>query len=271
MPRSKGTHKSSPRRNENNKIYANPLPLLFSYPEPTRLNSVLNLLGLSTTTVLNPHCEGHFDAATRSVWVSNQKDSLTLWKRGFFGKGDLSRSEPSWLTRQINARKSRAAGRKYFSECQCIFLVDKYLISEMTSEEITAKRREERKQFKFDRAQAMAAAAAEAEAAFAEGREVPSTTSGDGTRSIPSAATWKPQPHTSSNETPTPSEDLPDELDEEPVDDVEHLQLTLPEAFFLLWNLDCITVHDPNTVPTLRYSCIDLPSYFVLMSCRTHQ
>lgn len=118
----------------------------------------------------------------------------------------------------------------------------------MTSEEITAKRREERKQFKFDRAQAMAAAAAEAEAAFAEGRDVPSTISADGTRSIPSAATWKPHRHTSSNEGPSPSENLPDELDEEPLVDVEHLQLTLPEAFFLLWNLDCLTVHNPDTV-----------------------
>ncbi|KIM82942.1 hypothetical protein PILCRDRAFT_819743 [Piloderma croceum F 1598] len=227
MPRSRGAHKSGPRRNENNRIYADPLPLLFSHPEPTRLNSILNLLGLSTTQVLNPHCEGYFDATTRSVWVSNQKDSLILWRRGFFGKGDLSRSEPSWLTRQINARKSRAAGQ-------------------MTSEEVTAKRREERKQFKFDRAQAMAAAAAEAEAAFAEGREVHSATSADGTRSIPSAATWKPQRQTS-NEGPAPSEDFPDELDEEPLEDVEHLQLTLPEAFFLLWNIDCLTVHDPNT------------------------
>jgi len=225
--RSKNTHKSGARRNENNRIYANPLPLLFSHPEPTRINSVLNLLGLSTNKVLNPDCEGYFDATTRSVWVSNEKDSLILWRRGFFGKGDLSRSEPSWLARQINARKSRAAGQ-------------------MTSEEITAKRREERRQFKFDRAQAMAAAAAEAEAAFAEGRDVPSVISADGTRSIPSAATWKPHRQTS-NEGPIPSADLPDELDEEPLVDVEHLQLTLPEAFFLLWNLDCLTVHDPNT------------------------
>jgi tRNA-splicing endonuclease subunit Sen2 len=117
----------------------------------------------------------------------------------------------------------------------------------MTSEEITAKRREERKQFKIDRAQAMAAAAAEAEAAFAEGRDIPSTISADGTRSIPSAATWKPQRQMSLNEGPL-SEDLPDELEEEALEDVEHLQLTLPEAFFLLWNLDCLTVHDPNTV-----------------------
>lgn len=108
------SHKSGARRNENNRTYANPLPLLFSDPEPTRLKFICNFLGLSTTQVLNPHCVGYFDAVTRSVWVLSQKDSLILWRRGFFGKGDLSRSEPSWLTRQINARNSRAAGRECF-------------------------------------------------------------------------------------------------------------------------------------------------------------
>jgi tRNA-splicing endonuclease subunit Sen2 len=182
------------------------------------------------------------------VWVSNDKDSLILWKRGFFGKGDLSRSEPSWLARQINARKSRAAGREYLALNINALVVDKIWLLEMTSEEITAKRREERKQFKFDRAQAMAAAAVEAEAAFAEGREVPSTMSAGGIRSIPSAATWKPQRQISLIEAPSPSDDFRVEFKELP-EDVEHLQLTLPEAFFLLWNLDCLTVHNPDTVP----------------------
>lgn len=251
--RSMGTHKSGARRNENNRIYANPIPLIFSHPEPSPLNSILNLLGLSTTKVLNPHCDGYFDAATRSVWVSNGKDSMTLWRRGFFGKGNLSRSEPSWLARQINARQSRAAGRKHIFLQYLHALYDSsFLSSEMTAEEITAKRREERKQFKLDRAQAMAAAAAEAEAAFAEGREVLSTTSADGKRSIPSAATWKPEQRTSSNEGPSRSEDSPEQFDEEPLEDVEHLQLTLPEAFFLLWNLDCLTVYNPDMVLNLH-------------------
>jgi len=93
----------------------------------------------------------------------------------------------------------------------------------------------------------MAAAAAEAEAAFTEGREVPSIVSADGTRSIPSAATWKPQPQASSMEAPAPSEDPPADIDEEPLENVEHLQLTLSEAFFLLWSLDCLTVYESNT------------------------
>ena len=101
-----GAQKGGARRHEANKIYANPLPLLFIEPPPSRVRSILGLLGLSLTQVENPHCEGVFDPTTRSVWVSNHEHSMVLWRRGFFGKGDLSRSEPSWLARQINIRKN---------------------------------------------------------------------------------------------------------------------------------------------------------------------
>ena len=108
--RQKGSQKSGARRAENNRIYAHPLPLAFFAPDAqSRLGHVLGLFGYSSTRLENPHCEGIFDPATRSVWITNQKDSMILWRRGFFGKGDLSRSEPSWLARQINARK--AAGK----------------------------------------------------------------------------------------------------------------------------------------------------------------
>ncbi|KDR67966.1 hypothetical protein GALMADRAFT_257484, partial [Galerina marginata CBS 339.88] len=221
-PRGGGAHKGGARRNENNRIYANPLPLLFVEPPPSRIGSILGLLGLSLTRVENPHCEGIFDPVTRSVWVSNQAHSLILWRRGFFGKGDLSRSEPSWLARQINIRKS---GGK-----------------QLTSEEITARRRAERKQFKLDRARAIAAVAEEAETIFAtEGRVIQPALSGP---AIPSGATWKPsqQPQPENPGPPAHDEaDTPIE-DEDPLEDVEHLQLTLQEAFFLLWNLDCLTV-----------------------------
>ncbi|KAH7911055.1 hypothetical protein BJ138DRAFT_1151575 [Hygrophoropsis aurantiaca] len=240
--RSKGPHKPFNRRSENNRIYANPLPIILSTPASSSaspLQKALGLLGISCTHILNPHCEGIFDAATRSVWVSNSgpnsKDVMILWQRGFFGKGDLSRSEPSWLSRQINAKKLAGKG--------------------LTSEEITAKRRAERKQFKLDRAKAMAAAAAEAEAAFSEGRIISPGYAPDGTRLIPSAATWKPSTSTAAEEEPplTP-EAVEDE--EELLEDIEHLQLTLQEAFFLLWNLDCLTVLDSNTLEPLSLAQI---------------
>lgn len=98
--------KAGSRKAETARIYAHPLPVVFSQPEPSRIQSILSFLGLSLTRIDNPHCEGVFDPYTRSVWVSNSDHVTVLWRRGFFGKGDLSRSEPSWYTRQLNIRKS---------------------------------------------------------------------------------------------------------------------------------------------------------------------
>ena len=112
----KGGGKGGPQRAENNRIYANALPLLFITPKNPRTFSphrVLGLFGINQTRIENPHCEGILDLATRSVWVVNRKDAMILWQRGFFGKGDLSRSEPSWYSRQVNTRK--AAGNCEFS------------------------------------------------------------------------------------------------------------------------------------------------------------
>ncbi|KAG5637787.1 hypothetical protein H0H81_003179 [Sphagnurus paluster] len=154
---------------------------------------------------------------------------MLLWRRGFFGKGDLSRSEPSWMARQINNRKT---GGK-----------------QMTSEEVTAKRRAERRQFKLDRAAAIAAVAAEAETIFeTEGRVIKPALSGP---AIPSAATWRPTPSLSeAPAAPLLEEEL---VDLEPLVNVEHLQLTLQEAFFLAWNLDCLTILDRYTVCVLNF------------------
>ncbi|KAI0705134.1 hypothetical protein BC835DRAFT_1261418 [Cytidiella melzeri] len=223
-----GSGKGGPRRQENNRIYANPLPLLLT---PTQAKGYLSphriwgIFGISGTIIENPHCKGLFDRATKSVWVTNHRDAMILWRRGFFGKGDLSRSEPSWHTRQVNAR--RDAGKS------------------LTSEELREKRRAERRQFKMDRARAIAEAAAEAEAAFAEGREA-------SVIAIPSGATWKPQPSSATGQPQLVAKMTVDAVEddveeEETLEDVEHLQLTLQEAFFVIWNLDCLTILDPLT------------------------
>lgn len=45
----------------------------------------------------------------------------------------------------------------------------------------------------------------------------------------------------------TPAEETVEEKVEVEVEDMEHLQLTLQEAFFLAWGLDCLSVLDPRT------------------------
>lgn len=100
------SRKAGGRKSEIARIYAHPLPVLLSQPQPSRIQSILTFLGLSLTRIDTPHCEGIFDSHTRSVWVTKSEDVSILWQRGFFGKGDLSRSEPSWYTRQLNIRQS---------------------------------------------------------------------------------------------------------------------------------------------------------------------
>lgn len=115
---------------------------------------------------------------------------------------------------------------------------------DLTSEEIREKRRTERKQFKLDRARALAEAAAEAEAAFSEGREA-------SVIAIPSGATWKPQTASAdkvSSSTPQEIDMEEESVVEEPLEDIERLQLTMQEAFFLIWTMDCLTVLDSTTV-----------------------
>lgn len=133
----------------------------------------------------------------------------------------------------------------------------------MTAEEITAKRRAERQQFKLDRAHAFAASVAEAEAAFEAGdtsvKIAPLTreaVANFAARSTDRSETDSPdlnrtEPERDLNSTAIDSsptgreEDIPEESIPE---NLEHLQLTLQEAFFLLWSLDCLRVLDMNSV-----------------------
>ncbi|CAK5273872.1 unnamed protein product [Mycena citricolor] len=241
--------KGGGRRNNNNQIYACALPVALNSPRSDSFSrSLLGLVGLRLTTLETPLCHGVFDEATRSVWVLEKEYTMLLWRRGFFGKGDLSRSEPSWLSRQINNRRT---GNRTGVIVICRKFCE-HVILGLTAEEVTAKRRAERKQFKIDRARAIAQVAAEAEEIFkTEGRVVVPTLSGP---SIPSGATWKPASMSAESPelVPPPVEDSPaakeEEAEEEPLEDLEHLQLTLPEAFFLMWNFDCLAIEDPNSV-----------------------
>jgi tRNA-splicing endonuclease subunit Sen2 len=103
------------RHEQNNRIYAHALPVFFAAPEHPR--SLLGLLGLQRAQARAPHGEGVFDPASRSVWVVDPAHAMLLWRRGFFGKGDLSRSEPSWLARQIGERMASARGGTYQRGC----------------------------------------------------------------------------------------------------------------------------------------------------------
>ncbi|KAF9885626.1 hypothetical protein FE257_012717 [Aspergillus nanangensis] len=112
-------------------VSVHPLPPLIPH-NPLSLVSVL--LSYLTYFIAPPHQEiysAYFDWDTSSVHVTDEKAIRALWQMGFFGKGSLSRSEPSWLERE---KKRRG------------------LLGGVTSEEVTRQRRSERRELKLERA-----------------------------------------------------------------------------------------------------------------------
>lgn len=111
--------------------YATPFPAVAS-PLPASLVSYIAGLLLTSTVKLQPKpLEAVYDPFSQAVWVQDARSVEFLWAQGFFGKGSLSRSEPTWWTR---AQNKMGAGLQ------------------LTSEEVTAIRRAERKAAKIVKA-----------------------------------------------------------------------------------------------------------------------
>ncbi|KAI0393443.1 hypothetical protein F5Y17DRAFT_466901 [Xylariaceae sp. FL0594] len=122
-------------------LYALPAPIrTFPLPSfyPNNPLSLFHVLWAWANQVLFPppaepsvvH-QGQWSPETRSVHVRDPTFIRALWEQGFFGKGSYSRSEPNWLKRELSRQ---GQGEKKVAEL------------------VTAKRREERKMMKWDRA-----------------------------------------------------------------------------------------------------------------------
>ncbi|WWD18169.1 hypothetical protein CI109_102618 [Kwoniella shandongensis] len=105
--------------------------------------SILPSSSRASPTIEFPICIGTYDHITRSVWIDDEFSKETLFCKGFFGKGSLSRSEPSWRQRRVDLLKGGDT---------------------LAAEQMREQRRLARRQFKIDRAQAMLDAAKQAEA-----------------------------------------------------------------------------------------------------------
>ncbi|EPE33335.1 tRNA-intron endonuclease catalytic [Glarea lozoyensis ATCC 20868] len=139
------TNKNSASKNKQalNKLYALPAPLrTFPIPSfvpqnPISLFHVLyawvsQALSLKSSA-FDPLYQGWFSPETRSIHVTDARSIRGLWEQGFYGKGNLSRSEPNWLKGE---KDKRATGKG----------------KARTSEENTLRRRAERQQVKWERA-----------------------------------------------------------------------------------------------------------------------
>lgn len=211
--------------------------------------------------------------------VTDEKAIRALWEMGFFGKGSLSRSEPTWLERE---KKRRG------------------LLGELTSEEATGRRRAERREWKLERARKEREAIAQRlkeEAAAEEGivpqpdaaadgpldkpAEFPASqaeaveetqektvpqkigdhaTNGsvdrrspNGTKTVRFSPIVEEKKFVSDSEITTPITEPAtghqEETIEEPLINQEHLQLSNEEAFFLVYGLGVLRVVDDTGKP----------------------
>ncbi|TEA17900.1 putative tRNA-splicing endonuclease subunit tsp-2 [Colletotrichum sidae] len=132
---------SRPRGPPLHKIYQLPAPIrTFPLPSfyPNNPISLFHVVYAWTKQLVFPPSaepsvvhEGIWSPESRSVNIVDPKSMRALWEQGFYGKGNLSRSEPNWLKREQ---------------------VRRGLVPGQVSELVTASRREERKQMKWERA-----------------------------------------------------------------------------------------------------------------------
>ncbi|KAL8911352.1 MAG: hypothetical protein Q9172_007687 [Xanthocarpia lactea] len=249
-----------PPRPNCNKIHTQPLPVK-TYPLPPLIpHNPLSLLHIAFTylshLIFPPSSHplaplrGYFSAETRSIHVTDEKTARVLWEHGFFGKGSLSRSEPAWLERE-KIRQGLVLGN--------------------TSEEATRKRREERKQFKTERARKEREAIEEklVEEAIGIGNV---NRNGDIEQSVATQFERQLEPadvdHHDPPSVPSPKTDgqlavpLSDvaseishlQLPTTAIINQEHLQLTFEEAFFLNYAVGVLEIQDPLTSQVIATS-----------------
>ncbi|KAK6333680.1 tRNA splicing endonuclease subunit sen2 [Orbilia blumenaviensis] len=134
----KQLHSAKPKRPNYNVIHADPLPVVLYHSPPLIPHNPLSLLH-HLYLYFFPPVQSHkviyigiFSPVTMSVEVRDPTAVLDLWNKGFWGKGNLSRSEPTWLNRELRRLGDTQVGE--------------------TSEEITRRRRDQRKEMKKERA-----------------------------------------------------------------------------------------------------------------------
>ncbi|KAL2810209.1 hypothetical protein BJX63DRAFT_423261 [Aspergillus granulosus] len=245
-----------------------PLPPLIPHNPLSVISVLLSYLTYFITTPENDTYSAYFDGNTSSIHVTDEKTARALWEMGFFGKGSLSRSEPTWLDQE---KKRRG------------------LLEGVTSEEVTRQRRAERRELKLQRARSeklIIEQRLQAEAAAREGRtssDVESALPSSPAGALNSAAVTAEKfsvkkarearfleaqrlarrdreangqaisfATTTDGNSPTTGSgdnllaDGPDASAETTITNEEHLQLSNEEAFFLVYGLGALHVFDQD-------------------------
>lgn len=272
-----GKRAARPPRPNYRHIHRFPLPVNVPPMPPVIPHNPLSIISVALsylTFLISPPTQtvysAYFDSATSSVHVTDEQAIKALWEMGFFGKGNLSRSEPSWLERE---KKRRG------------------LLGGNSSEEATRKRRSERRELKLERARTERLAIEERLKAEAAARESGATTPTTdeaaavtiekfSVKKAMDARRQRRSPATQRSDTPvlaespaTPngksvrfspvvqereiasssaagkqlSDSILDEEDDLVLENEEHLQLSNEETFFLVYGLGVLQVFDRET------------------------
>lgn len=242
-------------------LAVHPLPPLIPHNPLSVVSIVLSYLTYYISPPQHEVFSAYFDSSTSSIHVTDPRTIRALWEMGFFGKGTLSRSEPTWLERE---KKRRG------------------LLGVDTSEEATGKRRVERREWKLERArkekeaiaeQLKAEAAKTAEENHAEapnGTDTTETPTANGGLEVSATSLTEAQATKANEASLTSSSQAKDDGSngtqksvrfspvieaheafphpllprEESVNDEEHLQLSSEEAFFLVYGLGALQIYD---------------------------
>lgn len=228
-----------------NLLHRNPLPLKIDALPPLIPHNPLSLLTIAWVYVRSilrpakqPTFQGVLSPETRSVHVTDKVAIRALWENGFFGKGTLSRSEPSWLDRE----KKRLG-----------------LIAADTSEEVTRRRRQERAEFKKERARkereeieatlrrerAGLSGELESQPLVANGHDADAKAVAPANEEVGSPVEKRTSQAAADVPQNSVNEHVEDEVlnHEEEIADLEHLQLTFEEALFLSFGLGVLDVY----------------------------
>lgn len=248
-PTAAAPKKPRQRRPNLNEVHAKPLPVDV-YPLPAfiphnPISIVRIAISLLSHTLFLPKSHpvvhrAYFSQQTQSIHVTDAASIRALWEQGFWGKGSLSRSEPQWLSSEKKRRGVQA---------------------EKTSAEVTQNRREERRQFKLERARAQREAIEQqlrqegkldADASIDElVEDGQATESPQGTIYTPGAGdvvTVSGDAITSeinkslAKDSPQWGQDNRASVHDDTIKDEEHLQLTPEEAFFLTYAMGVLAV-----------------------------
>ncbi|KAF3039003.1 tRNA splicing endonuclease subunit sen2 [Didymella heteroderae] len=265
-----GPRKPRPKRPNYNEIHVKPLPLdvhpLPAFIPHNPLSIVRIAIALLSHSLRTPNShkivhQAYFSEDTQSIHVTDAESIRALWEQGFWGKGSLSRSEPQWLLAERRRRGIEA---------------------QTASTQVTQARREERRQFKLERAKAQREAIEKQ--LREEGKLVVDGTLNDlvedgAASESPMGTVYTPEAgdivgptgdnivsevsETIADKAPAWGEDGAVDVEAEEIKDIEHLQLTPEEAFYLTYVLGALEIVDGNYLGGITATPA-LPAWYLL-------